>query len=179
VALLWSARPELRPDLEATEGVLNNAAVDIDSSECGSGTPNNVYGWGRVDVFAALTSGTPTPTPTPTPVPIRVEVSVNPTEISEGETATYTVTASAPVTRTITVGYAMTGTAANGTDYTLSGRPNQVKIPAGQSSATVTLTSVLDQVTEGTETAILTLQRGRGYKLGLNREATLSIIESR
>jgi len=180
VALLWSARPELRTDLEATEGTLNNAAVDINSSECGTGSPNSVYGWGRVDVFAALTSGTPTPTPTPTPPPpIRVSVSVNPTEISEGETATYTVTASAPVTRTITVGYAMTGTAANGTDYTLSGRPNQVKIPAGQSSATVTLTSVLDQVTEGTETAILTLQRGRGYKLGLNREATLSIIESR
>src|SRR6266853_162982 len=77
VALLWSARPELRPDLDATEGTLNNAAVDINSTECGTGTPNNVYGWGRVDVFAALTSGTPTPTPTATPVPpLRVSVSV-------------------------------------------------------------------------------------------------------
>jgi hypothetical protein len=54
-----------------------------------------------------------------------------------------------------------------------------VKIPAGQSSATVTLTSQLDQVTEGTETAIMTLQRGRGYKLGQDKEATFSIIESR
>jgi len=180
VALLWSARPELRPDLDATEGTLNNAAVHINSSECGTGTPNNVYGWGRVDVFAALTSGTPTPTPTPTPPPpIRVNVSVNPTEISEGEIATYTVTASSTVTRSITVDYAMSGTATNGTDYTLSGRPNQVRIPAGQSSAVVTLTSQLDQVTEGTETAIMTLQRGRGYKLGRNKEATLSIIESR
>src|SRR5439155_1623759 len=68
VALLWSARPELRPDLDATEGTLNSAAVHINSSECGSGSPNNVYGWGRVDVFAAVnTNGTPTPTPTPTP----------------------------------------------------------------------------------------------------------------
>jgi len=179
VALLWSARPELRPDLEATEGTLNNAAVDIDSSECGSGTPNNVYGWGRVDVFAALTSGTPTPTPTPTPVPIKVKVSVNPTEISEGETATYSVTASATVSRSITVGYVMGGTATNGPDYTLSGTPNQVTIPAGQSSAAVTLTSVLDQVTEGTETAIMKLQRGRGYKVAKEKQATLSIIESR
>ena len=73
----------------------------------------------------------------------------------------------------------MSGTATNGPDYTLSGRPNQVRIPAGQSSAVVTLTSQLDQVTEGTETAIMTLQRGRGYKLGPNKEATLSIIESR
>ena len=144
MTLLWSARPELRPDLDATEGTLNSAAVHINSSVCGNpGPPNNVYGWGRVDVFAAVnTTWTPTPTPTPTPPPpIRVNVSVNPTEISEGETATYTVTASSAVTRSITVGYAMSGTATNGTDYTLSGRPNQVKIPAGQSSAAVTLTS--------------------------------------
>jgi hypothetical protein len=73
----------------------------------------------------------------------------------------------------------MSGTATNGTDYTLSGTPNQVTIPAGQSSATVTLTSILDQVTEGTETAIMTLQPGRGYKVGRNNQATLSIIESR
>lgn len=181
VALLWSARPALRPDLDATEGTLNDAAVHINSSACGDpGPPNNVYGWGRVDVFAAVTSGTPTPTPTPTPPPpIKVNVSVNPTEISEGETATYTVTASATVSRSITVGYAMSGTATNGTDYTLSGKPNQVRIPAGQSSSTVTLTSQPDQVTEGTETAVMTLQRGRGYKLGRNKEARLSIIESR
>src|SRR5206468_13003923 len=85
VALLWSARPELRPDLDTTEAMLNGAAVHINSSECGSGSPNNVYGWGRVDVFAAVTtSGTPTPTPTPTPPPpIRANVSVNPTDISE------------------------------------------------------------------------------------------------
>ena len=35
VALLWSARPELRPDLDATEGTLNNGAVHINTSECG------------------------------------------------------------------------------------------------------------------------------------------------
>ena len=89
------------------------------------------------------------------------------------------MTASSTVTQSITVRYAMSGTATNGTDYTLSGTPNRVTIPAGQSSAAVTLTSQLDQVTEGTETAIMTLQRGRGYKLGRNRAATLSIIESR
>jgi hypothetical protein len=54
-----------------------------------------------------------------------------------------------------------------------------VTIPAGQSSATVTLTSQLDQVMEGTETAVMTLQRGRGYRLGPSKQVTLSIIESR
>jgi serine protease AprX len=182
VALLWSARPELRPDLDATEGTLNNAAVHISSSACGDpGPPNNVYGWGRVDVLAAVNAtGTPTPTPTPTPIPsVTVNVSVTPIEISEGEAATYTVTASSTVTQSLGISYAMSGTATNGTDYTLSGKPNRVTIPAGQSSAIVTLTSTLDQITEGTETAIMTLQRGNGYRLGKHKEATLSIIESR
>src|ERR1043166_3303332 len=184
VALLWSARPELRPDIEATEAQLNNAAANINSTACGNtGIPNNVYGWGRVDVLAAVNAtGTPTPTPAPTPTPrpsVKVNLSVSPTEVSEGDAATYTVTASSTVTRSITVGYLMSGTATNGTDYTLSGTPNQVTIPAGQSSATVTLTSILDQVTEGTETAIMTLQRGRGYKVSHNNKAILSTIESR
>ncbi len=54
VALLWSARPELRPKIHATEMALNDSAVHILSTECGDpGPPNNIYGWGRVDVFAA------------------------------------------------------------------------------------------------------------------------------
>jgi hypothetical protein len=32
---------------------------------------------------------------------------------------------------------------------------------------------------EGSETAIMTLQGGRGYKLGRNKEVTLNIIEPR
>src|SRR4029077_14969709 len=45
-----------------------NAAVHIASTQCGTaGPPNNVYGWGRVNILAAVTSRTPTPTPTPTP----------------------------------------------------------------------------------------------------------------
>src|SRR5947207_6663525 len=52
VALLWSARPELRPDLDATEAALNNSAVHINSTACSSsGIPNNVFGWGRLDAL--------------------------------------------------------------------------------------------------------------------------------
>ena len=49
---------------------LNNAALHIASTQCGdAGPPNNVYGWGRIDIFAAVTGTTPTPTPTPTATP--------------------------------------------------------------------------------------------------------------
>jgi subtilisin family serine protease len=65
-ALLWSAIPSLQNQIDASRAVLNNAAVHINSTQCGdAGPPNNVYGWGRVDIFAAVTGTTPTPTPTP------------------------------------------------------------------------------------------------------------------
>jgi hypothetical protein len=119
-----------------------------------------------------------TPTPTPTPARVKVNLSVTPTQINEGQTATYTVTASSTVSQSTTVNYAMSGTATNGTDYKLSGTANQVTIPVGQSSAAVTLKSKADGVTEGTETAIMTLQPGSGYKVGRNNQATVSILDS-
>src|SRR5881392_3520825 len=68
MALLWSAIPSLRHQLTASRDAINNSAVHISSTQCGAaGPPNDVYGWGRVDVFAAVGGGTPTPTPTATP----------------------------------------------------------------------------------------------------------------
>jgi subtilisin family serine protease len=55
VALLWSARPELRNQITATEQLLNESAVPIFSTECGSnGWPNNSFGYGRLDILAAM-----------------------------------------------------------------------------------------------------------------------------
>ncbi len=52
MALLWSARPELRHDISGSKTTLNSAAHFISSTQCGSaGPPNNVYGWGRVDIL--------------------------------------------------------------------------------------------------------------------------------
>jgi hypothetical protein len=56
VALLWSAQPLLRNNIDATEAILNESAVPIFSSDCDPGfvTPNNTYGHGRLDVKAAV-----------------------------------------------------------------------------------------------------------------------------
>jgi serine protease AprX len=68
MALLWSAIPSLQNQIDASRAALNESAHFISSTQCGTaGPPNNVYGWGRVDILAAVTSGTPTPTPTPVP----------------------------------------------------------------------------------------------------------------
>jgi subtilisin family serine protease len=73
MALLWSAIPSLQNQIDPSRTALDNAAVHIASTQCGAGgPPNNVFGWGRVNVLTAVTSGTPTPTPTATPGPIQI-----------------------------------------------------------------------------------------------------------
>jgi hypothetical protein len=67
MALLWNAVPSLRHQITDSRDAVNNSAVHIASTQCGdAGPPNNVYGWGRIDIFAAVGGGTPTPTPTAT-----------------------------------------------------------------------------------------------------------------
>ncbi len=62
MALLWSAIPSLRHQLTASRDAMNNSAVHIASTQCGAaGPPNNVYGWGRVDILAAVGGGTSHP----------------------------------------------------------------------------------------------------------------------
>jgi uncharacterized delta-60 repeat protein len=121
---------------------------------------------------------TATPTPTPTPAAVKVNLSASPAQIDEGQSATYTVTASSAVTQPTAVKYTMSGGATNGTDYSLSGAAGQLTIRAGQSSGTVTLKAKADHLTEGTETAIMTLQPGSGYKLGKTKDATVSILDN-
>src|SRR5437899_1154802 len=73
MALLWSAIPSLQNQIDPSRAALNNAAVHKAATQCGTGgPPNNVYGWGRVNILTAVTSGTPTPTPTATPGPVQL-----------------------------------------------------------------------------------------------------------
>lgn len=59
VALIISANPELRGQVETIENIIENSAVSrIDSSLCfnssGLDDPNHVYGHGRLDVYQAV-----------------------------------------------------------------------------------------------------------------------------
>ena len=68
MALLWSAIPSFQHQIQPSRDALNNTAVFISSTLCGArGPPNNVFGWGRIDIAAAV--GTPPPTPTVSPTP--------------------------------------------------------------------------------------------------------------
>lgn len=55
VALLWSARPLLRNQIDYTEDILRQSATPISVTACSSsGVPNNVYGAGWLNVLAAV-----------------------------------------------------------------------------------------------------------------------------
>ncbi len=85
------------------------------------------------------------------------------------------------VTRTdtsgdITVNYVVSGTASNGTDYTsLSG---SVVIPNGQSSVTITVSPIDDNLFEGDESVILTLASGPAYSIGSQKSGTVTITDN-
>jgi subtilisin family serine protease len=59
VALVISANPALRGDVDEIESIIEQTAVDKPTNEgCGGDTatqvPNNTYGWGRIDALAAV-----------------------------------------------------------------------------------------------------------------------------
>ncbi|GHJ45688.1 hypothetical protein Cs7R123_30300 [Catellatospora sp. TT07R-123] len=57
VALLWSAAPALKGDIDATKALLDDTAVDVDSLGCGGTVDdNNNFGEGRLDAYAAVTA---------------------------------------------------------------------------------------------------------------------------
>ncbi len=87
VALLWSVAPALTNNITATENYFNNSAVHVSSTQCSSsGVPNNLYGYGRLDVLAA------------------VKMALRPT-------ADFTFTVPANLTRTVTFTNLSTGNA--------------------------------------------------------------------
>ncbi|MFG1702044.1 S8 family serine peptidase [Nonomuraea sp. M3C6] len=55
VALMWSASPYLRGDVEATRALLDGTAADVDNTTCGGTAADNfVWGEGRLDAYAAV-----------------------------------------------------------------------------------------------------------------------------
>lgn len=64
IALLWSAEPGLRRQIELSEDLLNRSATPVATTDCSStGIPNNVYGHGRLNIKAAVDASRPTVQP--------------------------------------------------------------------------------------------------------------------
>ena len=85
----------------------------------------------------------------------------------------FTITRGGDTSAALTVNYAISGTATNGTDYVSI--PASVTIPAGASSAPVTITPVADSLAEGDETVVIILAPDASYSFGAAFSATVTI----
>ncbi|HVE40579.1 MAG TPA: S8 family serine peptidase [Planctomycetota bacterium] len=90
-------------------------------------------------------------------------------------TFTFTRTGS-DTSASLTVKFAVSGTATSGTDYASIG--TSVTIPAGSASATKTVTPIEDTDVEGDETVLVTLVADAGYDIGAASSATVTIAEN-
>jgi uncharacterized membrane protein len=91
------------------------------------------------------------------------------------DVGSFTVSRTGSTTNALSVSYTLTGTAGNGSDYSL---PTTVVIPAGQPSATVTVTPINDLVSEPPETVILTIAANALYAVGSPTAATVTISDN-
>ncbi len=109
VALLWSAAPELRGDVETTEMLLRYTARPLtDNETCGgvpgSAWPNNTYGYGLVDALAAVNAALSAPVVT-APASVRVNepfaVVISTTNVTPLTRAGVVISSSLPTTLTL------------------------------------------------------------------------------
>ena len=91
-------------------------------------------------------------------------------------TGSFSITRTGTTTAALTVGYTLSGTAVNGTDY--SALSSSVVIPAGQASVSVTVTPTNDGDSEPAETVILTATANALYTVGSPATATVTITDN-
>jgi len=113
--------------------------------------------------------------------PVNQTVTITATDASASEagqqTGQYTFTRVGSTAAALTVSYTRSGTATFGTDYTLSGATGSIVIPAGSSTAILTLTPIDDLLVEGNETAVITITASSAYTIGQLKSATVTIID--
>ncbi|HSY17071.1 MAG TPA: Calx-beta domain-containing protein [Candidatus Acidoferrales bacterium] len=110
-------------------------------------------------------------------LPVVTVTSTNhPTAYEGGGNGEFLFTRTGPATNNLTVVFTVSGTADNGIDY--AAITNGVTIPAGQSSATVTIVPVDDTLVEGDETVIVTLTDGNAYRVMYPSAATVTIQDN-
>lgn len=110
--------------------------------------------------------------------PSAVTVTVADDLATEGgtDTAAFTLTRDGDTSSDLTVFYTMSGSAVNGTDYTIAAL--SATIPAGSSSVDVILTAIDDADVELVETATLTLVPTSTYDVKAPLTASVSIADN-
>ncbi len=114
----------------------------------------------------------PPATPAPVAGGVRVEA-LDGTAAEGGNPGQLRISRGPPLTSSLTVSYALTGSATHGSDYGLI--PRTLTIPAGSSSALLTITPMDDDLRERSEVVVVTLSPSSTYALDLPRTASVAI----
>jgi hypothetical protein len=93
-----------------------------------------------------------------------------------GTNGSFTITLTSPSSTATTITFTLTGTAVNGTDYNAT--PGTAVIPAGSPTITVPVIAINDNVTEPTETVVITLQSATNGVTIDNTPQTLKIFDN-
>jgi hypothetical protein len=105
------------------------------------------------------------------------EIDLAATDASASESGpdpgTFTISRTGATDLDLTVAYAISGTAVNGSDYQTI--PGTITLASGSSSATVTITPIPDTVADGDRTVVLTLTASSAYNLGSGLSDTVTI----
>jgi len=161
VALLWSANPALVRQIDQTKSTLTGSAnpnVHLSLQTCGgipsTQIPNNSFGWGAVDAYAAAQGSDFSLTVTPSSQ-----------SVSQGGSTTYTATVAPLGGFTGSVTLSVSGLPSGATG---SFSPNPITGGAGSSTLTVT---VGGSTTPGTYTLTVT-----GASGSLSHSASVSLV---
>jgi len=88
----------------------------------------------------------------------------------------FTISLDRAASMDLLIPYTVAGTATSGQDYQpISG---SVTVPKGTTQATIPVQPVADQLQEGTETVLVTLQPATDYKVGSPNQAEVKIIDA-
>jgi subtilisin family serine protease len=171
VALLWSAFPQLRRDVDQTEQILEQSALHQPSTACGSsGSPNNVYGYGTINVFDAYAEAERRYPPQLSVADASVvKPSAGSTELR------FPVGLSRASTNDISVRYAtLDGSAAAPVDY--SATSGVITIPSGETEATVSVPVTGDTRCKAEDS--LRLELSDPTDAGLGRSSAAGLIDT-
>ena len=152
----------VRPDQFTLAGLLtfaNPGSWTLQNGDFGIGNAGTLNGW-------SITFGC-------SPLNVVTIAATDPVGIEGGDTITFTVTRTGNTILPLSVGVSYSGTAS---PFDYSANPG-VLIPAGQSSATITVTPLTDATVEGTETVIAEITPLPSYVVGSPSSATGTISE--
>jgi Domain of unknown function (DUF5666)/Calx-beta domain len=112
----------------------------------------------------------------PAPAPLVSVAASDPAASETGDPATFQFTRTGALTSPLAITVTINGTATNGLDYTTIA--TTVNFAAGQATADVTVTPLVDALVDPLETVVITIVDGAGYDLGSSSTATVTISGS-